>query len=59
MVGAPVGGLAGGATPAVIEVDALDFDSPRQVEVNVGTLPKTAYLQYTSGSTRSPAGTRT
>ncbi len=24
--------------------------------MNVGTLPKTAYLQYTSGSTRSPAG---
>ncbi|WNG90181.1 AMP-binding protein [Mycobacterium sp. ITM-2016-00317] len=51
-----VGGLTGGTTPAVIEVDALDFDSPRHVEVNVGPLPKTAYLQYTSGSTRSPAG---
>ncbi|MGP4054735.1 AMP-binding protein [Mycobacterium sp. 4D054] len=51
-----VGGLPGGTPPAVIEVDALDFDSPRTVEVNVGPLPKTAYLQYTSGSTRSPAG---
>ncbi|MGE2735114.1 AMP-binding protein [Mycolicibacterium vaccae] len=51
-----VGGLPGGTPPAVIEVDALDFDSPRTVEVNVGPLPKTAYLQYTSGSTRAPAG---
>ncbi len=51
-----VGTLPGGNPPAVIEVDALDFDSPRTVEVNVGPLPKTAYLQYTSGSTRAPAG---
>ncbi|WP_275571167.1 AMP-binding protein [Mycolicibacterium vanbaalenii] len=51
-----VGALQGAAQPAVIEVDALDFDSPRAVEVNVGPLPKTAYLQYTSGSTRAPAG---
>jgi long chain fatty acid CoA FadD26 len=51
-----VGALPGGMSPAVIEVDALDFDSPRTVEVNVGPLPRTAYLQYTSGSTRSPAG---
>ncbi|MGE0219674.1 AMP-binding protein [Mycolicibacterium sp.] len=51
-----VGAQPGGAGPAVVEVDALDFDSPRTVEVNVGPLPKTAYLQYTSGSTRAPAG---
>ncbi|KWX67829.1 AMP-binding protein [Mycobacterium sp. NAZ190054] len=51
-----VGGLPGGTPPAVVEVDALDFHSPRTVEVNVGPLPKTAYLQYTSGSTRAPAG---
>lgn len=51
-----VGALPGGMSPAVVEIDALDFDSPRTVEVNVGPLPKTAYLQYTSGSTRSPAG---
>ncbi|KMO82224.1 AMP-binding protein [Mycolicibacterium chlorophenolicum] len=51
-----VGTLPGGNPPAVIEVDALDFDSPRTVELNVGPLPKTAYLQYTSGSTRAPAG---
>ncbi|BBX70201.1 AMP-binding protein [Mycolicibacterium psychrotolerans] len=51
-----VGGLPVGVSPAVVEVDALDFDSPRTVEINVGQLPKTAYLQYTSGSTRAPAG---
>ena len=51
-----VGAQPGGAAPEVIEVDALDFDSPRTVEVTAGPLPKTAYLQYTSGSTRSPAG---
>lgn len=51
-----VGAQPGHAAPVVVEVDALDFDSPRTVEVNVGALPKTAYLQYTSGSTRAPAG---
>ena len=39
----------------VIEVDALDFDSPANPVV-VQTFPKIAYLQYTSGSTRQPAG---
>ncbi len=39
----------------VIEVDGLDFDSPARA-VEVGGAPKTAYLQYTSGSTRQPAG---
>ncbi|MDT5239974.1 MAG: long-chain fatty acid adenylase/transferase FadD26 [Mycobacterium sp.] len=42
--------------PRVIEIDALDFDSPRTLDANVGPLPKSAYLQYTSGSTRQPAG---
>jgi long chain fatty acid CoA FadD26 len=42
--------------PRVIEIDALDFDSPQMVDANVGSLPKAAYLQYTSGSTRQPAG---
>ena len=42
--------------PRMIEIDALDFDSPRPPTTNVGSLPKTAYLQYTSGSTRAPAG---
>ena len=51
-----VGNLRGGVSPAVIEVDALDFDAPQTPQINVGPLPKTAYLQYTSGSTRAPAG---
>jgi long chain fatty acid CoA FadD26 len=42
--------------PRVIEIDGLDFDSPVSPDANVGPLPKAAYLQYTSGSTRRPAG---
>ena len=41
--------------PRVIEVDTLDFDTSR-TPAQVSALPKTAYLQYTSGSTRQPAG---
>jgi long chain fatty acid CoA FadD26 len=51
-----VGAQSGGSTPSVIEIDALDFDSPLTGDSKVGSLPKTAYLQYTSGSTRAPAG---
>ncbi len=44
-----------GRTPALIEVDSLDLDtrreSPRRRERS-----EIAYLQYTSGSTRTPAG---
>jgi fatty acid CoA ligase FadD28 len=42
--------------PAVIEVDTLDFESRRRVDVRADQLPDIAYLQYTSGSTRTPAG---
>ncbi|MFN8071323.1 MAG: fatty-acid--AMP ligase [Mycobacterium sp.] len=41
--------------PKVIEVDALDFFSPAKPPV-LQDVPKIAYLQYTSGSTRRPAG---
>jgi long-chain fatty acid adenylase/transferase FadD26 len=41
--------------PKFLEVDTLDFDSPAKPAAPV-SLPKTAYLQYTSGSTRLPAG---
>lgn len=45
-----------GRVPSIIEVDSLDFDA----RVDSGTdrieRPNTAYLQYTSGSTRTPAG---
>ena len=44
------------AAPAVIEIDALDLDAVnRQRHPDQGA-PDTAYLQYTSGSTRVPAG---
>ncbi|OBH63204.1 acyl-CoA synthetase [Mycobacterium intracellulare] len=45
-----------GATPAIIEVDALGLDDPNPPGIRVGDAPSIAYLQYTSGSTRLPAG---
>ncbi|AFM17522.1 acyl-CoA synthetase (AMP-forming)/AMP-acid ligase II [Mycolicibacterium chubuense NBB4] len=41
--------------PKFLEVDTLDFESPARPAAPA-SLPKTAYLQYTSGSTRLPAG---
>ncbi len=46
----------GQRAPRVIEIDALDLDSPRMLDASVGPYPSTAYLQYTSGSTRQPTG---
>ena len=46
----------GGAAPEIIEVDALDLDSPTQFRAIDSAPTATAYLQYTSGSTRRPAG---
>ena len=50
----------GHSAPAVIEVDLIDLDAPVRsgsVADNYPSDPEaTAYLQYTSGSTRSPAG---
>ena len=43
------------AAPVVIDVDSLDLDSPR-LESSEPPVTNTAYLQYTSGSTRVPAG---
>ncbi len=44
----------------VIEIDALDFYSAPKPgslpDITVESAPKIAYLQYTSGSTRRPAG---
>ena len=51
----PVHGLPGPA-PAVIEVDALDLDAPLAVGSIDMSPTKTTLLQYTSGSTRRPAG---
>jgi fatty acid CoA ligase FadD28 len=49
---------AGGEpAPSVIEVDLLDLDSRRKGSSSRRQSgPATAYLQYTSGSTRTPAG---
>jgi long-chain fatty acid adenylyltransferase FadD28 len=44
-----------GSAPSVIEVDSLDLDS-RTASDRGGDWPDAAYLQYTSGSTRRPAG---
>jgi len=46
----------GTPVPAVIEVDKLDATSGPGRRVNGNGHPSVAYLQYTSGSTRMPAG---
>ncbi len=47
---------SGHAAPHVVEIDSLDLNSPRPIEPFVQPLPNAAYLQYTSGSTRTPTG---
>ena len=42
--------------PSVIAVDSLDADSSKGSVAQDDREPGTAYLQYTSGSTRQPAG---
>ncbi len=52
-------GQAGEPTPAVLELDQLDLDAPRHLSAVArfsSSEDDPAYLQYTSGSTRSPAG---
>jgi len=46
----------GCAGTSVIEVDSLDLYSARVFDAVGQSHPSTAYLQYTSGSTRTPAG---
>ncbi|WP_343602338.1 AMP-binding protein [Mycobacterium sp.] len=41
---------------SVIEVDLLDLDAPMRPDAGDEHYQTTAYLQYTSGSTRQPAG---
>jgi long-chain fatty acid adenylase/transferase FadD26 len=43
-------------TPSVIEIDLLDFDSPCEPRATHQFPSGAAYLQYTSGSTRTPTG---
>jgi acyl-CoA synthetase (AMP-forming)/AMP-acid ligase II len=47
---------SGASAPSVVEVDLLDLDGPTRSGAGFEDLPSTAYLQYTSGSTRQPAG---
>jgi long-chain fatty acid adenylase/transferase FadD26 len=44
-----------GTPPTVIEIDALDLDAEPTFQFGSRPHTKTAVLQYTSGSTRSPA----
>jgi acyl-CoA synthetase (AMP-forming)/AMP-acid ligase II len=46
----------GAPAPSIIELDTLDPEVRRAPGSRRETLPDTAYLQYTSGSTRTPAG---
>lgn len=46
----------GAAVIAVIAVDTLDLDSEPAIGPEIPDGPDVAYLQYTSGSTRLPAG---
>lgn len=46
----------GQSAPFIIEVDLLDLDSPRDLSAVPRPASGAAYLQYTSGSTRTPAG---
>jgi long-chain fatty acid adenylyltransferase FadD28 len=45
-----------GKSASVIEIDLLDLDSRKGSAARVDSSPDTTYLQYTSGSTRTPAG---
>ena len=47
---------SGESAATLIEVDLLDLDAPAGSGTRRRNLPDTAYLQYTSGSTRLPAG---
>jgi long-chain fatty acid adenylyltransferase FadD28 len=47
---------SGASAASVVEVDLLDLDAPTGSSAGCENHPSTAYLQYTSGSTRRPAG---
>jgi long-chain fatty acid adenylase/transferase FadD23 len=47
---------SGAPAPTIIEVDRLDLESPVRFDAEPDSRQTAAYLQYTSGSTRAPAG---
>ena len=47
---------SGESPPSIVEVDLLDFDTATGSGPRAQNRPSIAYLQYTSGSTRTPAG---
>ena len=51
-----ISAMPGERAPVVVEIDSLNFDLPRDVNSTQYPQPSIAYLQYTSGSTRRPAG---
>jgi fatty acid CoA ligase FadD21 len=44
------------AVPKIVEVDSMNLDVDGGISVRTADLPSTAYLQYSSGSTRLPTG---
>jgi long-chain fatty acid adenylyltransferase FadD28 len=46
----------GESPPSIIEIDLLNLDAPIRSDAREDNYQTTAYLQYTSGSTRQPAG---
>lgn len=51
-----VGNASGAEGATIVEVDSLDLDARGGGRMRTEGLPPVAYLQYTSGSTRTPAG---
>jgi fatty acid CoA ligase FadD28 len=45
-----------GAAPSLVEVDVMDLEARSSFRPGRDTRTDTAYVQYTSGSTRAPAG---
>ena len=51
-----LGPISGETAPSLIELDLLDLESKKPPAARVESATDTVYLQYTSGSTRTPAG---
>ncbi|OBH99447.1 AMP-binding protein [Mycobacterium sp. E2733] len=50
------GSMSSESAPSIIEIDSLELDSKKRPAARFDISADTAYLQYTSGSTRTPAG---